>query len=65
MSSLSDPQPVPGKKTPRRAEPIQPDRPGRGADAEGSGQGDDEAASARKHLEQEQAAVDNVREGYK
>ena len=29
---MSDPQPVPERKTPPRAEPIQPDRPGRGTD---------------------------------
>ena len=59
--SLSDPLRPPGK-TPRRAEPVQPDRPGRGADR----LEDDEAGSTSKEnldkqLEQTKTALANVR----
>ena len=67
---MSDPLRPPGK-TPRRAEPLQPDRPGRGADRLN---GDEDASSGRasaptrsgeestqRSIEQEKTALDNVR----
>jgi hypothetical protein len=67
---MSDPQRPPGK-TPRRAEPLQPDRPGRGTDRLN---GDEDATSGRasaptrsgkesteRLIEQENTALDNVR----
>ena len=64
--SMSDPQAPSDKQEPRRAEPLQPDKPGQGDEAEKG-----ENAKARpddsnsKTREQEQTALDNVREGYK
>ena len=65
--SQSDPLRPPGK-TPRRAEPLQPDRPGRGGDRLATG---DDAASGRpsgadakaleERIEQSDTALDNVR----
>jgi hypothetical protein len=62
----------PNHRTPPRAEPLQPDRPGRGLkkDGEQSGAatmkdgqcGTAEGAEARK--EQSETAVENTREGY-
>jgi len=60
---MSDPQRRPDEH-PRRAEPLQPDKPGSGRRAESA---DGEAAgreSLRKAEEQEGNAVDNAREGY-
>ena len=62
----------PSHRSPPRAEPLQPDRPGRGTDKEGKhsgmppakGEQADVADSARKLKEQVDDAVDNVREGY-
>ena len=65
--------PHPPGKTPPRAEPIQPDRPGRGLDrlrgdderrtpGKGSGPGADDASD--RAAEQEESARTNVREGY-
>ena len=67
---MSDPQ-RPPDKTPRRAEPMQPDRPGRGTDRL---DGDEDASSGRtsaparsgkesteRLIEQENTALDNVR----
>jgi hypothetical protein len=60
---MSDPLRPPNKPAPRRAEPIQPDRPTRGNDARS--QAKTSADHADKSLErakaQEQAAIDNVR----
>jgi hypothetical protein len=67
---MSDPQRPPGK-TPRRAEPLQPDRPGRGTDRlnshEDASSGRQAAStesgkeSTERLIEQENTAVDNVR----
>jgi len=62
---MSDPQPAPGKKQPRRAEPIQPDKLGQGDDAESTGNHESSTSEhddARK--EQSDTARKNVREGY-
>jgi hypothetical protein len=55
-----------GAPTPPRAEPLQPDRPGRGTDrtepeADTAPAGDEQARQA----EQEKAALENVRRGYR
>ena len=67
---MTDPLRPPGK-TPRRAEPVQPDRPGRGSDRldgdedASSGRASATSRSAKKELaeriEQSQTAIDNVR----
>ncbi len=66
---MSDPLRPPGK-TPRRAEPVQPDRPGRGT---GRLDSDEDASSGRasssrsgkedldQRVEQSKTALDNVR----
>jgi hypothetical protein len=67
---MTDPLRPPGK-TPRRAEPVQPDRPGRGTGRLDSGE---DAASGRasaspksgrqeldERMEQSKTALDNVR----
>ena len=67
---MTDPLRPPGK-TPRRAEPMQPDRPGRGGDRL---DGDEDASSGRasastrpgkedmdERVEQSKTALDNVR----
>ena len=55
-----------GAPVPPRAEPLQPDRPGRGTEREDSkadaGRRADE--EAKRLAEQAQTALDNVREGY-
>ena len=57
-----------GAPKPPRAEPLQPDRPGRGADRDdpgtGAGAGQASADEAKRLAEQEKTAVENVREGY-
>lgn len=63
--SLSDPLRAPGK-TPRRAEPLQPDRPG-----SGDGQAEDrddstrspesEREATKRRIEQSETALDNVK----
>ncbi len=64
--SSSDPQPFPGKPRPRRAEPLQPDKPGQGDQAEHGGAADPDAEDPdQKRQEQERTARENVREGYK
>lgn len=60
---MNDPLRPTDKPGPRRAEPIQPDRPTRGSDAQGDtrtsvDRPDESLDRARK---QEQAAIDNVR----
>jgi hypothetical protein len=56
----------PTHRSPPRAEPIQPDRPGRGDDKQSRNNparpGD--PAHADKLKKQEEAAVENTREGY-
>ena len=64
---MTDPLRAPGK-TPRRAEPLQPDRPGLGQErldtnedptsGRSSSQGEDSLA---KQVEQTETALDNVR----
>lgn len=67
---MSDPLRPPGR-TPRRAEPVQPDRPGRGSDRLDA---DEDPSSGRtgqstrsgqadldRSIEQEKTALDNVR----
>lgn len=65
---MSDPQPAPGRREPPRAEPIQPDLPGRGTDVESDKDRPDtadEPADATKQREsQSDNALENVREGY-
>jgi len=60
---MSNPQPDHLEPRPRRANPIQPDRPAGADDTEPTPApaADTGAAGRRK---QEQDAVDNVREGY-
>lgn len=59
---MTDPLRPKDKPAPRRAEAIQPDKPGQGDDASRpsrpSGPGDD---SLDRALEQEKTALDNVR----
>jgi hypothetical protein len=53
-------------RKPRRAEPVQPDRPTRGADVEQPEKPEhDETESRERRQEQTDAALDNVREGYR
>lgn len=75
---MSDPQPAPGKHTPPRAEPLQPDNPGRGDDtgsapgvdidkaavtpAEGGSGSKDRPSSEESQTEN---AIRNTTEGYK
>ena len=55
-----------GAPVPPRAEPLQPDRPGRGTDRDdpATGAGQASADEAKRLAEQEKTAVENVREGY-
>ena len=65
--------PSPSRKPPR-AEPLQPDRPGRGDDVQSGGDPDDARAtptgtdrdedSVARQKQQSDAALENVREGY-
>jgi len=62
----------PRHRTPPRAEPLQPDRPGRGADKQDPGAGsappkgrqESTPHGAEKLKEQVDTAVENAREGY-
>ncbi|MBW8846252.1 MAG: hypothetical protein JF607_14910 [Burkholderiales bacterium] len=62
----------PRHRSPPRAEPLQPDRPGRGAQkqverssaAPAKGQQGDVSGGARKLKQQTDDAVENAREGY-
>jgi hypothetical protein len=63
---MADPR-RPKDAHPRRAEPLQPDNPARGHQAE-PGKDTGRTAShddAKRAHEQEDAALDNVREGYR
>jgi hypothetical protein len=60
---MSDPQRRPDDH-PRRAEPLQPDKPGSGRKAEPADSDASRRESLRKAEEQEGSAVDNAREGY-
>jgi hypothetical protein len=56
-----------GAPKPPRAEPLQPDRPGRGTDrnAPDTGAGQKSDDEAKRLAEQERTAVENTREGYR
>lgn len=62
----------PRHRSPPRAEPLQPDRPGRGSenqkpergDAPAKGEQAPSADSAEKLKKQSEVALENVREGY-
>ncbi|RZJ12781.1 MAG: hypothetical protein EOP39_02725 [Rubrivivax sp.] len=55
----------PNHRSPPRAEPIQPDRPGRGKDKQGSdAKQSGDPAHADQLKKQEETAVENAREGY-
>jgi hypothetical protein len=63
---MSNPQPARLKKTPPRAEPLQPDRPGSGDDQQAV-QDESEARSKDSTAQQKRqsdTALHNVREGY-
>ena len=60
---MSDPQRRPDDH-PRRAKPLQPDKPGSGRSAETTDDDDARRESTRRATEQEGAAVDNARKGY-
>lgn len=63
---MSDNHDIPGRRTPRRAEPLQPDKPASGQDPQAE-QSDskDESDTAAKQKSQSEAALGNVREGYR
>ena len=64
---MSDPQPVPQRRTPRRAEALQPDKPGQGDDRENpkaDASRDTKDRSAGKLRQQSLEALKNVRTGY-
>jgi hypothetical protein len=56
-----------GQRKPPRAQPLQPDRPGRGdaQQTEAGDAADAEAAAKRERRAQSDTALSNVREGYK
>ena len=56
-----------GAPKPPRAEPLQPDRPGRGTErnAPDTGAGRKSDDEAKRLAEQEKTAVENTREGYR
>ena len=62
--------PTPPSKKPLRAEPLQPDRPGRGDDVQSDAPDDPaspahrEEESAARQKRQSDDALENVREGY-
>ena len=60
---MSDPQRRPDDH-PRRAEPLQPDKPGSGRTADPPADDRARSESLRKAKEQEGTAVDNARKGY-
>jgi hypothetical protein len=60
---MSDPQRRPDDH-PRRAEPLQPDKPGSGRCSESDGDDPSKRDSDLEAKEQEDTAVDNAREGY-
>jgi hypothetical protein len=68
---FTSPEPVmnhddPTHRSPPRAEPIQPDRPGRGADKQTDRKPaeNDGRSHAEKLKEQSENALENTREGY-
>ena len=64
---MSDPEPIPGRRQPARAEPMQPDRPTRGHDAVNAQHDGDDAAdtdSVKRRKEQSETALSNVSQDY-
>lgn len=61
---MTDPLRPPGH-TPRRAEPLQPDKPGQGDSRQDGDAGATPGAEHAKAREQASTATSNVREGYK
>jgi len=68
---MTDPQRPRDQQPPRRATPLQPDKPGSGHRRETPAEQPEPSASqggrpdeVKKLREQERGAVDNVREGY-
>ena len=59
---MTDPLRPKDKPAPRRAEPIQPDAPSRGTAAETEHESPPRKESLERALEQEKAALDNVRD---
>jgi hypothetical protein len=70
---MTDPQRPRDRDVPRRAAPLQPDKPGSGRRRERPGEQPAEPSTdehldrdaVRRATDQEQAAVDNTREGYR
>lgn len=54
------------KPRPTRAQPLQPDRPGRGQEraSDGGASANDEAQADQQRRQQSRDALKNVREGY-
>lgn len=65
---MSDPQPDRLKPRPKRAEPLQPDRPGRGTRSEPAGgqppDADAQRDSVREQKERSDTARDNNSQGF-
>jgi hypothetical protein len=61
---MTDPKPATLRPRPRRAQPLQPDLPGRGQKVEDDDSPADEPA-ADQQKEQSETALDNVRDGYR
>ena len=61
---MSDPQPTSLHDKPPRAEPLQPDRPGRGTSEADSTVKTPRPDSKEKTVVQETEAVENVKRGY-
>lgn len=66
---MSDPQPDRLKPRPRRADPLQPDRPGSGQDQTeapdpAAADAAESADSAQRQKKQSEDALDNVSKGY-
>jgi hypothetical protein len=57
-------QPDDPHRKPPRAEPLQPDRPGRGSKQEDSDKAGRSPGDAEKLKQQSEDALENVREGY-
>ena len=61
---MSDPQPDKLKPKPRRAEPLQPDLPGRGTSTESASDEQLDQAATEKQHERNETAIENTRKGY-
>lgn len=61
---MSDPQPDRLNKKPPRAEPLQPDRPGRGNDTDPASADRVDEESIEKERERNETAHENTRKGY-